>query len=253
MTQPPGGVPGHPEPEPVPEPDRDPPAPIPPAPIPPVPHPEPPHVWQQPPPAGPFHARHEKPGEWRYDPPEHLAHEHSPPAEVLDPAQVALAERTGRRGRAALDAGDRRRRGGLWLSVALTTTLVLCGGGAFSAYVLLRDADAGGAPDPVTAVNEFLTAVYTRQDPKAAGELVCREAHDEKKLAARVDRIRGYANEYDAPTFRWNDPSVGDQTDERATVSVQMTMSTDDEKTAQQQLTFTTVRKTGWLVCDVTG
>ncbi len=294
MTQPPGGVPGHPEPEPVPVPDPDPPMPIPPPD--PAPHPEPPHAapagpaeataaagadfidaapttdvsfppigafaderpteppaaapgWHQPPPSGPFHARHEKPGEWRYEPPEHLAHEHSPPAEVQDPTQVVTAWPDGR----VADPGDRRRRSGLWLSVALTTTLMLCGGGAFSAYLLLRDAGSGGAPDPATAVNEFLTAAYTRQDPKAAGELVCREAHDEEKLAARVDRIRDYANEYDAPTFRWDDPSVGDQSDDRATVSVRMTMSTDDEKTAQQQLTITTVRKTGWLVCDVTG
>src|SRR5687767_4321082 len=39
-------------------------------------------VWQQPPPDGPFRARHEKPGEWQTEPPEHLSLEHSPPAEV---------------------------------------------------------------------------------------------------------------------------------------------------------------------------
>src|SRR5690349_12573229 len=38
-------------------------------------------VWHQPPPTEPFHARHEKPGEWRTEPPPHLALEHSPPAE----------------------------------------------------------------------------------------------------------------------------------------------------------------------------
>ena len=73
------------------------------------------------------------------------------------------------------------------------------------------------------------------------------------QLKARVDQIKGYANEYDAPSFKWNDPAVQGQTDERATVGVQLTMTTDDEKTAQQQLTFTVVRKTGWLVCDVKG
>lgn len=282
MTQPPGGVPGHPEPEPVPVPEPEPPMPIPPPE--PVPHPEPPHaapaghdfidappraevaypplgayadeqpaataVWHQPPPSGPFHARHEKPGEWRYDPPEHLAHQHSPPAEVQPPApvpappwQVPLV----------VDPGDRRRRTGLWLSVALTTTLLLCGGGAYSAYLLLRDADSGGAPDPVTAVNDFLTAVYTRQDAAAAGELVCREALDQEKLNARVNLVKSWANEHDGPTFRWDDPAVSGQSDERATVSVRLTLTTDDEKTAQQQLTITTVRKTGWQVCDVTG
>ncbi len=331
MTQPPGGVPGHPAPEPMPTPEPDPPMPIPPPE--PVPHPEPPHtappaaappapptaasdpghdfidappgpgapwpplgafpderpddhrtanppiddptagqptaqhpitprpadvaaatVWRQPPPTEPFHARHEKPGEWRYDPPEHLAYQHSPPAEVQDPALAAPAT-AGQPWQVApaADPGDRRRKTGLWLSVALTTTLLLCGGGAFSAYVLLRDADGEGAPDPATAVNEFLTAVYTRQDAAAAGEMVCREARDKDKLAARVDQIRDYATEYDAPAFRWDDPSVAGQSDERATVSVQLTMSTEDEKQAEQELTFTTVRKTGWLVCDVTG
>ena len=295
MTQPPGGVPGHPEPEPVPTPEPDPPMPIPPPD--PAPHPEPPHGtpvaataaghdfidaapttdvsfppmgafaderppesrpaatgWHQPPPSGPFHARHEKPGEWRYDPPEHLAHQHSPPAEVLDPGHVApaLAPQPWQVP-LTVDPGERRRRTGLWLSVALTTTLLLCGGGAFSAYLLLRDADARGAPDPVTAVNEFLTAVYTRQDPAAAGELVCREALDQEKLNARVNLVKGWANEYDGPTFRWDDPAVSGQSDDRATVSVRLTLTTDDEKTAQQQLTITTVRKTGWQVCDVTG
>ena len=43
------------------------------------------------------------------------------------------------------------------------------------------------------------------------------------------------------------------QNDEKATVAVQLTMTTDDEKTADQQLTFTVIRKTGWLVCDITG
>jgi hypothetical protein len=259
MTRPPGGVPGHPEPEPLPAPDEDPPLPIPPPE--PVPHPEPPRtaagdagVWRQPPPTGPFHARHEKPGEWRYDPPEHLAHQHSPPAEVQDPARMTPAAGPPPwQVPPGPDAGERRRRTGLWLSVALTTTLLLCGGGAFSAYVLLRDADSGGAPDPATAVNDFLTAVYTRQDAAAAGETVCREARDADRLAARVDQIKGYAGAYDAPSFRWDEPSVGGQSDERATVSVRLTVSTEDEKTAEQQLTFTTVRKTGWLVCDVTG
>jgi hypothetical protein len=46
---------------------------------------------------------------------------------------------------------------------------------------------------------------------------------------------------------------VGDQTKERAVVTVQLTLSTEDEKQAEQTLTFTTVHKTGWLVCDVAG
>jgi hypothetical protein len=67
------------------------------------------------------------------------------------------------------------------------------------------------------------------------------------------DEIRGYSQQYDAPQFRWAEPSVADQNDERATVSVGVTMTTRDEKTAQQKLTFTVVKKTGWWVCEVAG
>ena len=210
-------------------------------------------VWRQPPPDGPWHARHEKPGEWQHPPPEHLAFEHSPPAEVRDPTRVPPDPQAWRTPPTDAEATMRRRRTGLWASVALTVTLLLCGGGGASAYLLFRNADAGGAPDPATAVNRFMTAVYTQQDPAAADDLVCREARDGDALAARIEEIRGYANEYEGPAFRWTEPAVAGQSEERATVSVELTMSTDDEKAAQQRLTFTTVRKTNWLVCEISG
>jgi flagellar basal body-associated protein FliL len=289
MTQPPQGGPdptgGHPEPEPIPLPEPDPPQPIPPPD--PIPAPEPPHATQAaatdfidggppvspvewppvgaypgeeghvetPAAAAPWHAQHEKPGEWKYQPPEHLAWQHSPPAETgpeptapiwtgaqPPPWQVPLAPPAG------------KRRGGLWVSLALTVILLLCGGGAVSAYFLVSNADTGkGAPDPATAVNRFMTAIYTQQDADVAGELICRQARDKTKLAARVNEIKNYANRYDGPTFRWSEPQVNGQTDERAEVTLQLTLSTDDEKQAQQTLTFTTIHKTGWLVCDVAG
>jgi len=206
-------------------------------------------AWQP-----PWHAQHESPGEWQYQPPEHLAREHSPPFGMQDPAQVAAGPPPPPwQVVPAPVTDDRRRKTGLWVSVALTTTLLLCGGGAFSAYLLLKEADSGGAPDPATAVDEFMTAVYTQQDAAAANDLVCRESRDKDKLAARVNQIKGYANRYDGPSFAWGDPAVSGQSEERATVSVQLTMSTDDEKTARQKLTFTTVRKSGWLVCEIAG
>jgi flagellar basal body-associated protein FliL len=289
MTQPPQGGPGpvggHPEPEPVPVPEPEPPQPIPPPD--PVPAPEPPHAatttgiadfidsgpavprveWPPlgaypgepghpgtdpvptPPSVQPWHAQHEKPGEWQTQPPEHLAWEHSPT--VVAPAAPAppLTE--------PIWAGTPtpvRRRGGLWVSLALTVILLLCGGGAVSAYFLISNADTGkGAPDPATAVNRFLTAVYTDQDAERADGLVCRQARDKDKLGARINEIKNYVNVYEGPTFRWSDPQVGSQTKERAVVTVQLTLSTEDEKQAEQTLTFTTIHKTGWLVCDVAG
>jgi hypothetical protein len=270
---------GHPEPPPTPEPE--PPSPIPPEdPIPPEPphltapagmehttemapapdhdtaeHPVvpteviPPAVWHQPPPTGPWHAQHEKPGEWRHPPPEHLAYQHSPPAEIQpQPEPIWVGPAIGR-----LPGIDPRRRATMFLSMAFVATLALCGGGAVSAFYLLRDADTPGSPDPTTAVNRFLTAVYTQQDATATRDLVCGKSRDEAKLVTRVEQISSYADGYQGPVFRWDEPAVAERDDERARVDVRVMMSTEDERTATQDLRFTVVRKTGWLVCEVAG
>jgi hypothetical protein len=225
--------------------------------------------WQQAPPTEPFHARHEKPGEWQTAPPEHLAWQHSPPAEVQpgvqddqteaiplgmlpQPWQVPFDPRSAEP--TAQLGPPRQRRIGLLVSLGLVITALICVGGTASAVLLLRDSDAGkGAPDPATAVNRFLTAVYTDQDAAAAGDYVCREARDEEQLQERVDQVKEYASGYDQPSFRWADPAVSAQNDETADVAVRLVMTTADEKEARQDLRFTVVHKTGWLVCDVQG
>ncbi|GAA0545406.1 hypothetical protein GCM10010172_28810 [Paractinoplanes ferrugineus] len=265
MTHPQSGYPGHPEPAPVPSPDPEPPQPVPPAE--PIPVPEPPHAWPPYPqqaypdeaptdtmpvvpaentqvigPEGQWHAQHEAPGQWQTQPPEHPAW----PADPIwaGPQQTIPAP--------AAPAG-KRRRGAVWVSLALAATLLLCAGGAVSAYFLLRDADNPGSPDPGTAVNRFLTAVYTQQDARAADDLVCREARDKTKLSDRVAEIKSYSDGYQDPVYRWEEPAVASSGENRAVVAVQLTMSTADEKTAKQDLEFTVIRKTGWLVCEVTG
>ncbi|GIF11250.1 hypothetical protein [Actinoplanes teichomyceticus] len=218
--------------------------------------PEPHGGWHQPPPNGPWHARHEKPGEWRYPPPEHLAWEHSPPAEVQSPEPEPIwVSRPGGGPEPAMPSRRRHgpRRSSVFLSLALAATLALCGGGAVSAYLLFRDAGNPGSPDPTTAVNRFLTAVYTQKDARAAEDLVCRKSRDESKLARRVQQIRSYADGYEGAVFRWDEPAVTRNADGEAQVGVRVVMSTEDEKTAAQDLEFTVVRKSGWLVCEVAG
>ncbi|MEU4239057.1 hypothetical protein [Actinoplanes sp. NPDC026619] len=285
MTHPYGGHPGHPEPSPVPSPDPEPPQPIPPAE--PVPAPEPPHTWprhpagdylsapsepflppagwsdevptdtmpavaaeytQVIPPAEPWHAQHEAPGEWQTQPPDHLAWPQSAP-----PAAEPIWSGTQQAPAAPAAPAGKSRRGAVWVSLALAATLLLCAGGAVSAYFLLRDADNPGSADPATAVNRFLTAVYTQQDATAADNLVCREARDKTKLADRVAEIKSYSDGYQDPVYRWEEPAVSNSGENRALVSVQLTLSTADEKTAKQDLEFTVIRKTGWLVCEVAG
>ncbi|WP_305787441.1 Rv0361 family membrane protein [Symbioplanes lichenis] len=225
-------------------------------------------VWHQPPPVEPFHAKHEKPGEWHTHPPDHLAFHHSPPAEVQpgvqhdQPTEAIPLRMLPQPWEVPFDPQHaephpappppRQRRTGRWVALAVVLTLLILAGGAVSAILLLRDADSGkGSPDPATAVDRFMTEVYTRQDATSAAEHVCREARDATQLTSRVAEIEGYATEYPAPVFAWNEPSVRSNTGDKALVDVQLTMTTDDERAARQQLTFTVVRKTGWLVCDV--
>jgi hypothetical protein len=204
------------------------------------------------PPAGPWHAQHEAPGQWQTQPPEHLAWQHSPPAEI-QPQPAPIWAGPQQPWQIPPTPAPAKGRGGFWVSLALAATVLLCAGGAVSAYFLLRDADSPGSPDPATAVDRFLTAVYTQQDATAADNLVCREARDKTKLADRVNAIKTYSDGYQDPVYRWDEPSVSDSGEDRAQVSVQITMSTGDEKTAKQELDFTVIRKTGWLVCEVAG
>ena len=213
--------------------------------------------WQAPPAAaGPWPAPHEAAAQWQAPPPEQPTWQHPPPAGQVPPAEPIWSgpQQPWHVPPQPVPAPPpTAKRGALWVSLALAATLLLCAGGATSAYFLLRDADNPGSPDPATAVTRFLTAVYTQQDAAAADDLVCREARDKTKLADRVDEIKSYSAGYQDPVYRWGDPSVSSSGKDRALVSVQLTMSTSDEKTARQDLEFTVIRKTGWLVCEVSG
>lgn len=162
------------------------------------------------------------------------------------PAAAAPAE-------SAQPAAPKRRRTAVIASVVLALVLLLCGGGGLSAYLLLRDTEpTRGAPDPATAVDGFLNAVYSEQDPQQAAALVCAEARKGDRIAKKVDEVKAYGQKYKSPAFRWDKPKVEQEAAERATVSATVDMTTADEKTAEQKLTFTVLKKeNGWRVCEV--
>ncbi|WBB97311.1 MULTISPECIES: hypothetical protein [unclassified Solwaraspora] len=151
---------------------------------------------------------------------------------------------------AAAAAG--RRRGLLITSVVLGVVLLLCGGGGIAAFLVINNLETGsGAAEPVAAVDEFLQAVYTDRNVTAAADLVCREARDESALIEKVEEIEGYSSTYRNPQFEWNVPTVDEQDEDRAVVSVTVRMVTEDERSAEQDLSFMVVQKSGWFVCDV--
>ncbi|GLY25420.1 hypothetical protein Misp04_51510 [Micromonospora sp. NBRC 101691] len=149
-------------------------------------------------------------------------------------------------------APPRKKRGLLIASIIVVVALLLCAGGGTAAFFLLRGADPGeGADEPTTAVQEFLTAVYQDRNAGRATDLVCSSSRDREKIAAKVAEVEKYVAEYDTPRFRWTAPAVADRTDERATVTTKVTVTTADEKVADQELRFTVIRETGWWVCEV--
>ncbi|MER7334513.1 MULTISPECIES: hypothetical protein [unclassified Micromonospora] len=146
----------------------------------------------------------------------------------------------------------KKKRGVLIVAIALAVIMLLCAGGGVVAFLTLRDAESGeGAKEPAVAVDQFLTAVYKDRDAGRATALVCSSSRDEKKIAAKVAEVEKYASAHQNPRFRWSSPKVDNQTGDRATVTTKVTMTTADEKVADQDLRFTVVKKTGWWVCEV--
>lgn len=149
-------------------------------------------------------------------------------------------------------AAPKKKRGLLIAAVTLVVIMVLCVGGGVLAFLTLRNTETGeGAKEPAVAVDEFLTAVYKDRDATKAATRVCAASRDDGKIAAKVAEVQKYASEYQNPRFRWTTPKVDNQTGDRATVSTRVTMTTADEKVADQDLRFTVVQKTGWWVCEV--
>ncbi|MCZ7426809.1 hypothetical protein O7607_13830 [Micromonospora sp. WMMA1949] len=150
------------------------------------------------------------------------------------------------------DTPPRKRPAVLIASLVLAAAVLLCGGGGTAAFLALRDSEDGqGAKEPQVAVDGFLKAVYQERDPGKAATFVCSASRDDEKIATKVAEVQKYVTQYQNPRFRWPTPTVDNQTGDRATVSARVTMTTADEKVAEQALRFTVVRKTGWWVCEV--
>jgi hypothetical protein len=137
--------------------------------------------------------------------------------------------------------------------IALAGALVLCAGGGVAAWLLTRDPDRNGAADPTVAVETFLQAIYHDQDADRAADLVCSEARDQASLQTKIDEIRAYQETLVNPTFEWTEPTLVEESDQQAVLAVTVTMTTGDEKTADQTLQMRVLDKNdnGWWVCDV--
>jgi hypothetical protein len=145
-----------------------------------------------------------------------------------------------------------RKSGALLASLALVVVMLLCAGGGMAAFLTLRNTESGeGAQDPSVAVDDFLTAVYQERNAEKAASLVCTAARDQDRIRAKVAEVEEYAATYRNPRFRWDTPTVDNETGDRATVTTTVTVTTADEKIANQDLRFTVIRKAGWWVCEV--
>jgi len=147
---------------------------------------------------------------------------------------------------------QRRGRGPLVAAIVLAIVLLCGGGGGLAAFLLLRDTETGeGAAEPVAAVEGFLDAVYVDQNAAAATAFLCGAARDQSAVQDKIDEVQQYARTYPSPRYRWDPPKVEQQDADKAVVSTRLTVLTADDRSAEEQLRFTLVHKTGWWVCDV--
>src|SRR5262245_23235648 len=136
---------------------------------------------------------------------------------------------------------------------SLAAVLLLCVSGFASAAIWVRHkADQPtGASTPDKAAVAFLTAYYQSQQPEDARKAVCPKARDKQQIAAQLAGLKQYAAGYDQPAYTWSTPAVSDLTANTATVSVELTVTTEDLKVGKQQLRMDAVKDDGWWICAV--
>src|SRR5262245_5208625 len=136
--------------------------------------------------------------------------------------------------------------------ILLAAVFALCVSGSVAAFIWVRNtaAQPTGAGTPDKAAEAFMNAYYRTQDPADAKKAVCAQARDEDKIAAQIADIKQFAKNYDKPTFTWA-TRVSDRTATKATVTVELTMTTDDMKSSKQQLMLDAVEDKGWWICAV--
>jgi flagellar basal body-associated protein FliL len=148
-------------------------------------------------------------------------------------------------------APKKKRRYGLIITLVLVVLVVLCGGVGTAAYVVSTRQTGTGSDTPVDAANGFLTAIYQHQNATAAADFVCKQANDASALKKKVAEVTKTTDALDDPTYSWSTLQVGSQSTKEATVTTDLTISTDDEKRATQHLQILTINANGWWVCDV--
>jgi len=124
--------------------------------------------------------------------------------------------------------------------------------GAAVTWLALRPRGEPGPSDPTEAVSRFLTVVYQHEDLSGTEALVCAAAADRDALRGKLDELRAYDGRYRSPLYTWPTPRLVEQTEQTATLTVPITVTTDDDRVAEQRLRFVTVRDHGWRVCEIT-
>jgi len=140
-----------------------------------------------------------------------------------------------------------------WLIVGITAGVLalLAGGGVTAAVLVARDADAGrGAPSAGEAVTEFMRATYRDRDHDRAAELVCGQALDRQRLDSKINEIEELVGP-SGGLFAWTDPTVTEESEQTATVTTTVKLTTNDERVSSVDLRFVVVRNDRWLVCEV--
>jgi hypothetical protein len=144
---------------------------------------------------------------------------------------------------------ERRHRSGLLIVAVLAGLVLLCAGGATSAYLLIQQDQPRGSAEPRGAIDGFLTAVFVSHSAADAASFVCPASRDDRELSRLVAEVGAFQDKYESPHTTWNyDPPVGPQPKPAVTVTV--TVSTSGQQVASKQFRLVLLNDRGWWVCD---
>src|SRR5262245_27182353 len=142
------------------------------------------------------------------------------------------------------------RRPGTIASLILGLVVALCLGGGIGAYALVQDIQPRGSADPESAVDGFLSAVFSSHSAVAAADFVCSRNRNVDELTKMVERIRAFEERYESPRTSWDTQDVEVNGRDAAT-TVRLRLTVDAAQVAEERLRLKLVDQRGWFVCEV--
>jgi len=141
-----------------------------------------------------------------------------------------------------------RTRGGTVVIFVLIGVVLLCLGLGTTGYLLVAKVDPG-ADRPAGAASALLSAIFTKQDEKAAERYVCAKQRDADAVQQLIDEAAQYRQA--GSKVSWSTPRQTARHGDDATVTAVLRLRRTAGRTDEQTWRFGVVEEHGWRVCSI--